>query len=207
VEIDYTYSPAEDPRDQLEQETEDPDAGGRGNIVSAIGGNEEPIGDGDSKITAMGGALLSGLVVAAIGVLFIVFRRRKQRRFVDHDLDDSMDKTDIKTDMDMHHAESLETLQLEVLSDGMGNNSSPRRSQERYDESLSNQSYEYKFDLGNSMKNDVMGAYGGGGPTSMAVVSPYPMSGEDASEVDSWAQTDGTVGSLEDNLEEITAEI
>jgi hypothetical protein len=207
VEIDYVYSPAQDPRDKFESETEDPrDAGD--NIVSAIGGTE-PIGqqDENSKITALGGALLSGLVVTAISVLLIVFRRRRQSRFDDHDLDPNMSKTD----MDTHHAESLETLQLDVLSDGgMNNNSSPRRSQERYDESPSNQSYEYKFDLGNSMKNDVMGAYGGGGPTSMAVVSPYPMSGEcsdNASEVDSWAQTDGTVGSLEDNLEEITAEI
>jgi hypothetical protein len=209
VEIDYTYSPAEDPRDQLESETEDPgDAGNAGdNTVSAIGGNAEPIGQQseDNKITALGGALLSGLVVTAISVLLIIFRRRRQSRI--DDLDPNMSKTD----MDTHHAESLETLHLDVLSDGgMNNNSSPRRSQERYDESPSNQSYEYKFDLGNSMKNDVMGTYGGGGPTSMAVVSPYPMSGEcsdNASEVDSWAQTDGTVGSLEDNLEEITAEI
>lgn len=81
----------------------------------------------------------------------------------------------------------------------------------------------YTFDLANSLKNDVMGTYGnstGGGssdndpyssmmsgPTSMAVVPPYPMDETSDSEVDSWAQTDGTVGSLEDRLEEITAEI
>jgi len=40
-----------------------------------------------------------------------------------------------------------------------------------------------------------------------AVVPPYPMDETSDSEVDSWAQTDGTVGSLEDRLEEITAEI
>jgi hypothetical protein len=201
--IDYTYTPAEDPRDIFESETEDP----RDTSVSAIGnGAETQQTGGDSKVTAMGGALLSGLVVAFIGVLFIVFKRRRQRGFDDEDLEANMSNTD------MDAAEGHETLQLDVLSDGhMHNDSSPRRNQERYIESSSpSNAYEYKFDLGNSMKNDVMSTYGNGGPTSMAVTAPYGISGEQSdngSEVDSWAQTDGTVGSLEDNLDEITAEI
>jgi hypothetical protein len=185
--IDYTYSPGEDARDQLAE-------GPRGPTVSAIG-NEQPSSQpDDGKVTYLGGALLSGLVVATIGALFIVFRRRRRSRFDDHDLEEAASDVD---------AESQDALQLEVLSDG---NHSPRRSQEHYADSPSpRQAYEYKFDLGNSMKNDVMGTYGGGGPTSNAV-----MSGEvsdNGSEVDSWAQTDGTVGSLEDNLDELTAEI
>jgi hypothetical protein len=204
--IDYTYTPAEDPRDQLESETEDP----RDTSISAIGNaeNQQTGGDGN-KVTAMGGALLSGLVVAFIGVLFIVFRRRRQNRYDDEDLEANMSNTD------MDAAEGHETLQLDlqldVLSDSnMERNHSPRRNQERYIESPSHSNaYEYKFDLSSSMKNDVMGTYGAG-PTSMAVTAPYGISGEasdNGSEVDSWAQTDGTVGSLEDNLDEITAEI
>ena len=74
----------------------------------------------------------------------------------------------------------------------------------------------YAFDLSQSFKNDVMGTYGFGGsrshpfagPTTMPVVAPYPLLDETSdSEVDSWAQTDATVGSLEERLEEITAEI
>jgi hypothetical protein len=202
--IDYTYTPAETPRDQFESETED-DPRDTNTSVSGIGTETQQTGD-DSKVTAMGGALLSGLVVAFIGVLFIVFRRRRQSRYDDEDLEANMSNTD------MDAAEGLETLQLDVLSDGnMDRNYSPRRNQERYIESSSHSNaYEYKFDLSSSMKNDVMGTYGGGGPTSMAVTAPYGISGEasdNGSEVDSWAQTDGTVGSLEDNLDEITAEI
>jgi hypothetical protein len=82
--------------------------------------------------------------------------------------------------------------------------------------------YEYTFDLSDAMKLDVMGthardsnflfgnsagAIGNIGPTSMAVVPPYPMEETSDSEADSWAQTDATVGSIEDRLEDITAEI
>ena len=84
----------------------------------------------------------------------------------------------------------------------------------------------YAFDLGHSFKMKVMGTYA---PTTIPVVAPYPMhgsftnvgappqqqpanndmdlSGCDSEAEDSWAQTDGTVGSLEERLEEITAEI
>jgi hypothetical protein len=193
--IDYA---AESPRDNLGSDTED-----TGDFsVSGIGNAPEETGDGN-KVTAMGGALLSGLVVAFMGVLFVVFRRRRQRSRFDEDLEANMSNTDLDG------AEGHESLHLDVLSDcNMDKNRSPRRNQERYMEAP--RPNEYKFDLGNSMKNDVLGAHGSGGPTSMAVVAPYGMAVEasdNGSEVDSWAQTDGTVGSLEDNLDLITAEI
>lgn len=77
----------------------------------------------------------------------------------------------------------------------------------------------FAFDLGQSFKNEVMrkhstashrnfAANSANAPTMIEVVPPYPMMEETSdSEVDSWAQTDGTVGSLEERLEDITAEI
>lgn len=80
----------------------------------------------------------------------------------------------------------------------------------------------YAFDLGQSLKMKVMGTYA---PTTIPVVAPYPLNGSsfsnlghpslmdvdlsgcDSEAEDSWAQTDGTVGSIEERLEEITAEI
>jgi hypothetical protein len=41
------------------------------------------------------------------------------------------------------------------------------------------------------------------GPTTIAVVPPYPMEETSDSEADSWAQTDGTVGSLEERLDDV----
>jgi hypothetical protein len=91
----------------------------------------------------------------------------------------------------------------------------------------------YAFDLGQTIKNEIMmkhnnsnsnhknrsrsNSAGSGNnvpnnnlhaPTMMEVVAPYPMLEETSdSEADSWAQTDGTVGSLEERLEDITVEI
>ena len=59
----------------------------------------------------------------------------------------------------------------------------------------------YRFDLSESFKNDVMGTYNhsAAAPTTMQVMPPYPMMEETSdSEADSWAQMDGTVGSLEE---------
>lgn len=60
---------------------------------------------------------------------------------------------------------------------------------------------QYRFDLADSHRNNVMGAYGADlfGPTQITVVPPYPMEETSESEVDSWAQTDGEVGSLDDD--------
>jgi hypothetical protein len=64
----------------------------------------------------------------------------------------------------------------------------------------------YRFDLAESQRSDIMGTYGrhGGGelccgPTEITVVPPYPVDEISESEADSWAQTDGTVGSLDDD--------
>lgn len=80
----------------------------------------------------------------------------------------------------------------------------------------------YMFDLSDSFRNGVMATYADSPktpispfhstntsqqPTTIEVVPPYSMEETSDSEADSWAQTDGTVGSLEDTLEEITAEI
>jgi hypothetical protein len=201
--IDYTYSPKENARDQFGLEGE----GGNTNVITGIGGNVQPAQADDSKVTVMGGALLSGLVVAALGVFFVIFRRRKNAHSYD---DDDLEANTSKTDMGgMHNVETQETLQLDahVLSDSV------TRSHDHYNVDSPGQEYEYHFDLSNTMKNDVLSTYGHY-PTSMAVVAPYPMSGEmsvevseDGSAADSWAQTDATVGSLEDRLGEITAEI
>ena len=47
--------------------------------------------------------------------------------------------------------------------------------------------------------------YGSGGGNGNGV--PPAADGTDASEADSWAQTDGTIGSLEIQLEPVTAEV
>jgi hypothetical protein len=95
----------------------------------------------------------------------------------------------------------------------------------RDDFDSSNLSSSYAWDLSNSFHREVMDAHAGYGtvrrsqlphsnannyygPTTIEVVPPYPMEETSESEAeDSWAQTDGSVGSLDVHLEQITAEI
>jgi hypothetical protein len=166
----------------------------------------------ENKVTVMGGFVIFGLCAVVFGALFIVFRRRSKRALAD-DIEGDFDPADdFDNSKDLEMLGTDETLQLDVLSDEMG-----RRTPKSYEETPDSQAgYEYTFDLGSSLKNDVMGTYGstphspssyGNAPSNMRVTAPYPMSETSDSEADSWAQTDGTVGSLEDHLEEITAEI
>ena len=95
--------------------------------------------------------------------------------------------------------------------DSIDSNSNDNNPQHRYTG--------FAFDLGQSFKNDIMRKHStishrnfagnnANAPTMIAVVPPYPMMEETSdSDIDSWAQTDGTVGSLEERLEDITAEI
>jgi len=170
-----------------------------------------------NRFTLIGGFVLGGLVAVFVAAVFVLVRRRhKSRR--EHVVEVEIHKSEYDED-----GSDGPTLEVDVMSDDMHqhqnhhggghhypNGPAMRNSFDFQQDDVPTPS-SYTFDLAWSLKNDVMGAHGGSGsdfgPTSMAVVPPYPMEETSDSEADSWAQTDGTVGSLEDRLEEITAEI
>jgi hypothetical protein len=158
------------------------------------------------NITVVGGFVAGSLVASFVGVLLILMQRR--RRYL-HSKD---------TELALSRSEDGGKMHITVISDVNTFEDSlgpppppPPASTDPYSPGEDDHYKSYKFDLGDSFKNEIAGKYGipSGmvGPTSMAVVAPYPMEETSDSEVDSWAQTDGTVGSLEERLEEITAEI
>jgi hypothetical protein len=177
----------------------------QGNMPPVIPASEGPKAEGSSKsgnqMTMTGVIVLVALilVVLAAGFVVIVQRRSKKRG----NNQDSLAKSD-----DTHS--DGPTLEVDVMSDGCDYPSNSQQQMQplpySFEDDMANTPNSYTFDLANSMKLDVLGTYSGL-PTCMAVVPPYPMEETSDSEVDSWAQTDGTVGSLEDRLEEITAEI
>jgi len=167
-----------------------------------------------ARFTVIGGFVLAGLLAAIVGaVVIIVLRRRRTQRAADVEL--AVAKSgDMGLDDD-GTASDGPTLEVDVMSDdypqhpGYGGEAGMVDGVDPYDDGFNTPS-SYRFDLADSMKHDVMGTYGDSdtfGPTSIDVVPPYPMEDTSDSEVDSWAQTEGTVGSLEERLEEITAEI
>lgn len=170
--------------------------------VSSVETQPEP--QKKNTVTAVGGLVMAGLIIATLGVAFVLVRRRRRNRR-NRNIDAAMSKS---RDLEMDDPSDGPTLEVDVMSDDMPNHANFKNAYDVQDEYQTPSSY--TFDLANCMKNDIMSSYGHRhfGPTSMAVVPPYPMQ-EDASdsEADSWAQTDGTVGGLEEHLEEITAEI
>jgi hypothetical protein len=185
----------EDPRDNLDPPIP----------VSSVKAQQENSPESDRDISVVGGFVITGLVAAFLGLIFILVRRRRV-----HKQATAQDEGD------------LNDIRVTVLSDGdasFPNVDSPflqevyistvDLAEEDEDDPYSPKNMgAYQFDLGQSFKNNVMGTYfPQNAPTSMHVVAPYALDDTSDSEVDSWAQTEGTVGSLEERLEEITAEI
>lgn len=196
------------------------------NDESVFTGAVQEIQQDNNKFTIVGGFVLGGLLAVFVGAVFVLMRRRNRAR--QSDIEVAIQKSGSYGE----HSSDGPTLEVDVMSDdmprgfypgGINNDNVGNSYNDAQQEDFPTPS-SYTFDLANSLKNDVMGAYFGNGggsssnnnnnhsesmgpPTSMAVVLPYSMDETSDSEVDSWAQTDGTVGSLEDRLEEITAEI
>jgi hypothetical protein len=152
------------------------------------------------SITMVGSFVVGSLVAGLVGMILVIFQRRRRLLHAkDTELALSQSEDDVKVHVSVRSADH-------TFDDGY--DQAPESPFSVEDEGRFKN---YKFDLGDSFKNEIVGKYGTKtgvvGPSSMAVVAPYPMEETSDSEVDSWAQTDGTVGSLEERLEEITAEI
>eukprot|EP00977_Amphora_coffeiformis_P006512 scaffold1400_cov175-Amphora_coffeaeformis.AAC.3 len=186
----------------------------------------------DSEFTMVGILILIGMIMIFITTVLLILKRR-QKYLTGKDVDAAIAQSELHMDKGGDLAgEHIETatwedrtfddqdtqdLEINVLSDG--NHLHVRdvsnisfHTKEGYERDPRNSAgrspYQaYRFDVGSSYKNGVMGAYGADlfGPTEITVVPPYPMephseSEADRSETDSWAQTDGdTIGSLEDD--------
>lgn len=125
--------------------------------------------------------LIAALAVFVFGVMLVIVRRYRRRRlswFQKHE--------NVGEDEEFHTVTVVTESEDHRVVEQATSADTPK----------------YAFDLGESFRNSVMKAVA---PTILPVVAAYPP--EDSSMDDSWAQTDGTVGSLEERLEEITAEI
>lgn len=177
--------------------------------VSASTGDNSVQVSGSSGFTAVGALLVVGVVATVATIVGVILRRRRKRR--SRDIDAAVSKSDLEMQYADNGEDSPGAPNVSVLSDDLNMLHISNITNESLDEghiSPDNTSSlypaSYRFDLSDNWKSQVLGTYG---PTSMEVVPPYPMEETSDSEVDSWAQTDGTVGSLEERLEEITGEI
>lgn len=189
----------------------------------------------DSEFTMVGILILIGMIMIFLTVVLLIVKRRK-RYLTAKDVDEAIAQSEIAHGGKDHGAGIKETATWEdktfddqdpdvevniwedhphvnvrsVSSVSYHTKEGDQRDMHNSATRESRLNQRYRFDLADSYRNDVMGTYGNDifGPTQITVVPPYPMEETSDSEADSWAQTDGTVGSLDDDPRiETTSEI
>jgi hypothetical protein len=168
---------------------------GRDNLAppSNLKNQEQSTAANDRQtVTIVGGLLVAAFCCAFLGIVFVLWRRRSSYLRT-REVHLKLSESDLQQyDTEPHHSEP-----------------SPP-SQADHEEVFPNN---ITFDLGTSFKDQLMGVHGVGGgsrrPPHMMGGSQFAPSNDGASDsdADSWAQTDGTIGSLELQLEPITAEV
>lgn len=180
--------------------------GGRDNLPPAVNTPDQPvqIDEGGRRFTPIGVLLILGLALAVVGVLFVLLRLRR-RRSEQLRQDAIMATRSHEQDFGVEDELKLDPTDLSNfdrgfpdggLSDdtGVGPLASPPSDFEN----------KYTFDVGNLMKNELFGVHGHRQDGSKKDLDESDLS---ESDVDSWAQTDATLGSIEHRLEPITAEV
>lgn len=179
----------------LDQSSLGSTTGSGSDTIASIGAQNQSTTDhGGRSITILGGFLVAGFCFLLMGVSYFLYQRRK-RYVTARDVELALSKSDSMVEHEAH------TLQQDAMSDDMADGTA---------HSLTGSNGSHAPDLSQSLRNEMMGVHArhtdfmnSSIPRSMDDISDAG-SGSDA---DSWAQTDGTIGSLELQLDPITAEV
>lgn len=178
--------------------------------VNAIQSGPEEVEPDKSAFTIVGGLMVGALVCAFLGILVVLWRRRRAWLRQRQALED--DEIHLDLNKGTHPSDDYD---YDYEGEGDDEDHSPHSEEGGFPN-------KFAFDMGNSFKDQLMGVHGTGGRPPVSNISrpaygssggsAYAMTpvGRDAmsdSDADSWAQTDGTIGSLELQLEPITAEV
>jgi hypothetical protein len=170
----------------------------------------------NNSITILGGFFMAALVAVFLVGVAVAYRRRRSRHEVF--LEELASGKKPKLSIDEQDGSEELTITIDVMSDAIPPGIFPRINSyaledlpvvadedDKQNPFNEDNKQNVTVDIGTYMKSYIMGQYGrhsnfGPGPGLKApnnVDEPYD------SEVDSWAQTDGTVGSLEELTDEI----
>jgi len=136
----------------------------------------------DDMITPEGVFFAIGLLCAAVLLAFVMIRRRRRTNAKSADITDYLD---------------------ESVDGSTGANSIPRYAVEEEDEEDMFPASPVDYDIGGEMKNEALTVYGRDVVTATSLLGDL----DESDGEDSWAQTEGTIGSIELHLEPITAEV
>ncbi|CAB9525755.1 expressed unknown protein [Seminavis robusta] len=152
---------------------------------------------GKRTFTFVGGLLVAGFLAAFLGLFFVLYRRR-QKFLAAQQVEIALSKSGLD-DATPQEQDLSASLRAQRMEPEIG-----QESFETHEDEYSGNNY--RFDLATSMKNELFNIHG------RAADPPHRNFGvgieeTSDSDADSWAQTDGTIGSLELQLEPITAEV
>lgn len=157
----------------------------------------------ENRFTAVGVVMVVGLVAAVLGLIFVIVRRKRaspQTPYSHQQFEDEQSKSqydDAETGSTAHD-ENATDISRDVDGDILHNDDNLPESPDEF-------SREYNFDLGGWMKSELLGIHGA------STITAQPSRGNEEvlsdSDNDSWAQTEGTIGSLELRLDPIEAEV
>jgi hypothetical protein len=195
----------------------DPTAGdtGRNNLgapsnTNASKATAEAQANNRNAFTVGGGFLVAGLCLAFLGLALILYRRRqggrRQEGLHQRDVATKYDPNtqDLSKDDDTYGQRELHA-DLYGADDHMEIDLNGQVMLSRDD----SEHEKITIDLGSNFKDQLMGVYGSSAAPRRQQRGMYGLNqaGSLDSEVDSWAQTDGTIGSIEQNLDPLTSEV
>lgn len=186
--------------------TRDPMGGeeGRDNLGAPSNVNQQEMSMEASSdrqtITIVGGLLVAAFCIAFIGIGWVLWRRR-QEWLVERQL-----QLDQKNPGGTHPSDDDDYGEAQLHQDIYEDDHVEIDNQGRVKTVNSDEFNNVTFDLGTSFKDQLMGVHGPKGNRPPGMYGRQLNSDGD-SDADSWAQTDGTIGSLEPYLEPITAEV
>jgi len=153
-----------------------------------------------NSFTLIGVAIVAGLSLALVGAVIVLIRKRRNVKssFEHQEFQDEVKST---AGSDFYNDDDVEDKAKDLSREITPNDDDDGTLPETPDEF----SREYNFDLGGWMKSELLGIHGG------TTITAQPSRGEEGglsdSDNDSWAQTEGTIGSLELRLDPIEAEV
>jgi hypothetical protein len=161
-----------------------------------VAANSQTANADNHSVTKIGIAMVAGLTFAVMGLVFAIVRKRRASSLNNKSFQEFEDesKSHPKLDEESTKSHCSRDVDGDILNDDDNLPDSP-------DEF----SREYNFDLGGWMKSELLGIHG------ESTITAHPSRGApeevESDDNDSWAQTEGTIGSLELRLEPIEAEV
>ena len=176
-------------------------------LNAAVNAIEQPAQPKENNFTSVGVLLTVALCMAFVGLFLVIWKMRRRRH--QYWREEVVMATRSQDDIPLEY-EVPQTYPTQYGIEKFDPLESPRQYGIDNADLVSDGAFpedqkEFTFDLGDRIKNELLGIHGGGGGGQRIMPGVAPPA-SDSSEDDSWAQPDATLASLDGGLNVITGE-